>query len=507
MLDKETRQAILALKERGRSLREIARALEVSRNTVKVVLREGTAEAGLAERARRLDPFLEDIRALHAECRDGRGRANMVRVLEKLKDKLRAAGQEFDCSYPTLTRFCRDNEIGVQEKVPAARIVTGPGEEMQHDTSPYVVLLGGRKVKLQCASLVLGYSRMLYLQFYHQFDRFHMKVFLTEALVYLGGAARRCVIDNTSIAIACGSGSAAQMAPEVEAFEERFGFRFLAHAIGHSDRKGKIERPYDFIERNFLVGRTFADLADLNRQALEWLDYANRRRKRELKASPLELFPTEKPHLVQLPLHVPEVYRIFKRGGDAYGCVSIHGFKYPVPAEYIEKELVVRETKDRIIILDGRAEVANHKKKLPGDAPAAPPSPQAPRRQRTAQLAEEEKLKAVGEGMTAYLAALKAARGPRYIWSVRKLFRLLCQYKAEDLAVAVAKAAEHRLFDVGRIETILLQEIASRDYYLPLGAAAQDYEKWPQYQAGAATAEPDLSAYAPREDNDDRRDS
>ena len=42
--------------------------------------------------------------------------------------------------------------------------------------------------------------------------------------------------------------------------------------------KGKVERPYDFIERNFLVGRKFADMADLNRQALEWIEYANRRR-------------------------------------------------------------------------------------------------------------------------------------------------------------------------------------------------------------------------------------
>ena len=219
----------------------------------------------------------------------------------------------------------------------------------------------------------------------------------------------------------------------------------------------------------------------------------------------VELFAAEKPHLIRLPLHVPEVYRIWKRDGDAYGCVSVEGFKYPVPAQYIGKQLVVRETKDRIIALDGHREVANHKKKLPGDPPAAP-LPQAPRRQKTLQLAEEEKLKAVGEGMTAYMAALKAARGPRYVWSLRKLYQLLCQYKAEDLAAAVAKAAEHRLFDVSRIETILLQDIAARDYYLPLGGAVEDYEKWPQYQAGATTAEPDLNAYAPMERDDDRRD-
>ena len=52
--------------------------------------------------------------------------------------------------------------------------------------------------------------------------------------------------------------------------------------------------------------------------------------------------------------------------------------------------------------------------------------------------------------------------GARYFWSVRKLWRLFCQYQAGDLKAAVAKAHEHRLFDVNRIETILLQDAAQK---------------------------------------------
>jgi transposase len=505
MLDKETRTAILALAGKGRSRREIARALGVSRNSVKQVLRDGTAEPGAAARASLLDDYLDDIRALHAKCKDGRGRTNMVRVREELEDKLRREGKALTASYSTLTRFCRENGIGVVEKVPAARIVTDPGQEMQHDTSPYTLDLGGRKTKLQCASLVLGYSRMLYMQFYPRFQRFHMKIFLTEAFRYFGGTCRRCVIDNTSIAIACGSGSRAQMGPEVEAFEERFGFRFLAHEIMHSDRKGKIERPYDWIEKNFLVAREFKDLEDLNRRALDWLERANRKLKRELKASPVELFAAEKGALVPLPLYVPEVYRLWPRTVDAYGCVSLEESKYPVAAAYIGKELQVRETKDRVIVLDGHREVVVHNKKVPGSPQA--PLPQlaaAPRRQKSATLAEEGKLQALGDPMSAYLLALKAARGPRYFWSVRKLWRLYCQYRAEDLKAAVAKASEHRLFDVNRIETILLQDVAQRDYQLPLSFEAHDCGDNPQYREGAATPEPDLKDYIPDPQGEDK---
>jgi hypothetical protein len=513
MLDKETRTAILALAGKGRSRHEIAQALRLSRNSVKRVIRERTAEPGAAARASRLDEYLEDIRALHARCKDGRGRTNMVRVFEKLEDKLKREGKKLDASYSTLTWFCRENGIGVVEKVPAARIVTDPGEEMQHDTSPYTLELGGRKTKLQCASLVLGFSRMLYMQFYPRFQRFHMKIFLTEAFSYFSGTCRRCVIDNTSIAIACGSGSRAQMGPEIEAFEERFGFRFLAHEIMHSDRKGKIERPYDWIEKNFLVAREFKDWADLNRQALAWVERANRKLKRELKASPLELFAAEKGALVPLPLYVPEVYRLWPRTVDAYSCVSLEGFKYPVPAAYIGKELQVRETKDRVIVLDGRKEAAVHEKKIVGQTQPTLPRPAgAPQRQKSAKLVEEDKLKALGEPMIAYLEALKEKRGPRYFWSVRKLWRLLCQYRAVDLRATVAKALEHRLFDVNRVETVLLQDLAQKDYQIPLGFDARDCEDNPQYRAGAATPDPDLKDYIPdeippddsKESNDDQ---
>jgi transposase len=506
MLDKQTRTAILALAGKGHNVSEISRALGVSRNSVKRVLRAGTAEPGAVERASRLDEYLDDIRALHAECKDGRGRTNMVRVWEKLQEKLKGEGKTIEATYSALTWFCREHGIGVREKVPAARIVTGPGVEMQHDTSPYTLDLGGRKTALQCASLILGYSRMLYVQFYLRFQRFDMKIFLTEAFQYFGGACRRCVIDNTSIAIACGSGSRAQMASEIEAFEERFGFRFLAHEIMHSDRKGKIERPFNWVETNFLVGRKFKDLADLNQQALSWLEYANRKRKRELKANPLELFAAEKPELQPLPLYVPEVYRLWPRGVDAYSCFPLHGFKYPVPAAYIGKELQVRETKDRVIALDGRQEVANHEKKTPWSSQTARPSPVgAPRRQNSAKLAEEGKLQALGDGMRAYLQELRSARGPRYFWSVRKLWRLLCQYQAEDLKTAVARAHAHRLFDVTRVETILLQNLAQRDYQLPLGFEAADFENSPEYRQGAIAPETDLKDYYPQGEHEDAR--
>jgi hypothetical protein len=156
-------------------------------------------------------------------------------------------------------------------------------------------------------------------------------------------------------------------------------------------------------------------------------------------------------------------------------------------------------------LFDGHKELAAHTKKIEG-SPAAEPAPSpVTRKQRQAWLPEEIRLKEIGPTMPTYLQALKVERGSRYVWSVKKLYRLLCQYDAQTLERAVAKAAEHRLFDVRRIETILLQDIAEREYQLPLEPRAEDYQDWPQYRQGAVTPEPDLKLYvADQEHNDEK---
>jgi len=437
-------------------------------------------------KAHRLDGLQEALRELHRDCH-----GNLVRVREELESR-----HGVSVAYTTLTRYCRRHGMGEAEKVPAGRIITGPGEEMQHDTSPYAIEIGGRRVKRQCASLVLGYSRRLFIRFYEKFDRFHCKLFLTEAFVANGGTCRRCVIDNTHVVIACGTGGNAQVSSEMEAFEKRFGFRFLAHELGDADRSGKVERPFWYIERNFLVGRTFKDDEDLNRQVQQWLDErANVRHIRDLGAGPRELYAVERPLLTGLPLYVPEVYQIHRREVDAYGYVHLHGMRYSAPASVLGRTLTVRESGAEVVLLNVAEEVARHRKLTSADGRSQSTLPGHERRGRRprAVLPEEQRLKEAGGIMPAYLARLKAERGARYFWSVRRLYALLCQHRAEDFLRAVTRASEHGLYDVRRIEGILLGDLAREEYLLPM--ETQDYESSAEYQKGASAPVSDLSLY------------
>jgi len=261
-----------------------------------------------------------------------------------------------------MTDFCRHNEIGRAPRQPSGQYHFHPAEEMQHDTSPHKVKIGDRTRLIQDASLVLCHSRMLFHQYYPTFNRFWCKVFLTEALQFFGGACSRCMIDNTHVVVLQGSGAAMIPVPEMEAFAERFGFVFKAHAIGHANRSARVERNFDFIENNFLAGREFKDWDDLNQQARAWCEKVNAMRKRALHAAPRELFLQEQPLLRPLPIWVPTVCEIENRIVDGHGYVNLGGNRYSVPYALIGRRLEVHETKDRIEVYEGHRMVAGHAK-------------------------------------------------------------------------------------------------------------------------------------------------
>jgi hypothetical protein len=69
------------------------------------------------------------------------------------------------------------------------------------------------------------------LKFYRVFDRFAMKCFLHEALIFWGYSAKQCIIDNTSLARLRGSGKQAVIVPEMACFAERYSFHCNSLAV------------------------------------------------------------------------------------------------------------------------------------------------------------------------------------------------------------------------------------------------------------------------------------
>jgi len=385
----------------------------------------------------------------------------------RVHEELVAAGAEL--SYPALTAFCRRHGIGQAPPVASGQYHFAPGEEMQHDTSPHEVELAGRKRKVQTASAVLCYSRMLFFQCYPTFRRFDCKVFLTEALRYFSGAAARVMIDNTHVVVLRGTGREMIPVPEMEAFGDRFGFRFAAHELGHANRSARVERPFSFIEGNFLAGRTFASWEDLNQQARQWCDKVNSTYKKHLRAVPRELFAVERLQLKPLPAWIPEVYRLHQRLVDIEGYVALNSNRYSVPLEWIGRRVEVRETRDKIEIqLDARRLVthrriveAEHQRLMLAEH-------RPPRGQRTLRPdphPEEQAIVTVAPELADYVAGLKRRSRKAITLALRQLLLLVREYPREPLLGAVREAARYGLYDLDRLERMILRRV-TRDYFL-----------------------------------------
>lgn len=372
-------------------------------------------------------------------------------------------------SYPALTAFCRRHGIGQTPTVPAGRYEFEPGEEIQHDTSPHDVVLAGKKRKVQTASAVLCYSRMLFFQCGPTFQRFDCKMFLTEALRYFSGATRRVMIDNTHVVVLRGTGREMVPVPEMAAFAERFGFQFVAHAIGNANRSARVERPFWFIETNFLAGRTFASWEDLNQQARQWCDKVNSTYKKHIRAVPRELYVVERTHLKPLPVWIPEVYRLHHRLVDIEGYVALHTNRYSVPVDWIGRRVEVRETKDKIEIqLDAR-KLVTHRRIAEAEHQRVMLAEHRPPRgqgfQRPDPHPEEKAILAALPEMAEYVAAVKQRNRRGATLALRQLLTLVREYPAEPLLAAVREAARYGLHDLDRLERMILRRVA-RDYFL-----------------------------------------
>ena len=458
MLDLDTRRAILQLKARGLGVRAIARALRIARNSVRTVLTSGTAEVPAIEREQICAAHLDTLRALYTDCQ-----GNRVRVWEE------AQKQGVTISYAALTAFLRRQGVGVKSKQPAGRYHFEPGEEMQHDTSPHEVQLAGKKRKVQTASGVLCYSRMLFFQCYPTFQRFDCKVFLTDAVRYFGGASERVMIDNTHVVVLRGTGHEMVPVPEMAAFGERFGFRFVAHAIGNANRSARVERPFWFIENNFLAGRTFTSWEDLNRQAREWCDKVNSTYKKHLRAVPRELFAVERLHLKPLPAWIPEVYRLHQRLVDIEGYVALHTNRYSVPLDWIGRRVEVRETPDKIEIQLNARHLVTHRRIAEAEHQRVTLAEHRPPRgqgiPRPDPHPEEKAILATVPEIADYVAALKPRTRKVLTLALRQLLRLVREYPREPLLSAVQEAARYGLYDLDRLERMILRRVA-REYFL-----------------------------------------
>lgn len=489
MIETDKRKAVFLLHQEGHSAREIARLLSLSRHTVRAIIGQGGAPPAPRPRADKLPLDEELLRRLYQQCQ-----GHIARMHEKLVEEEGVA-----VAYSTLTQRLRQLGISDPPKVRCQHVPDEPGAEMQHDTSVYQVEVSDRRTRLIVSLIYLRYSKRRYLKFYRAFDRFKMKCFFHEALAFWGYAARQCIIDNTNLARLRGTGAHALIHPEMEAFAKQFGFVYRCHEIGHSDRKAGEERSFWFVETNFLPGRTFVSLEDINRQAFEWsttrLDH-----KPQGKAGliPAQAFEYERTSLVPVPAHLPAPYKVHDRGTDEYGFASFGANYYWVPGTR-RNAVKVLEYSERLKIFQAGHCLAEYP--LPADgvrnakfSPEGRPAPaHPPQNRRHPTELEEKHLRALSPAVGAYLDYALPTKGLARHPFLRRLLALSRKMSVELFSQTLERARKYRISDLETLQNIAWLYLQQGSGQLPLAEIDAAFREREAYQEGSLTDLPELS--------------
>ncbi|HZJ66750.1 MAG TPA: IS21 family transposase [Kofleriaceae bacterium] len=441
------------------SKRAIARAVGVSRNTVKAVLAAHSAQRGAehsalptptrtAPRPKKTDAFRNRVAELFVRYPD----ITAQRVFEIL----RAEG--FDGGYTAVKKHVRTLRA---PRKPAPSLTApsyGPGEMAESDWSPYTIdFTSGVRMEVQAFSYVLTYSPRKAYTVYPSCDLYALMDGHEQAFDRFKGCAQRCTYDSQKPVVSRWEGTQPIYNPRFLAFAAHYEFRPRA-VRGEPNAKPRAERAFWDFERSFLNGRSFRDLDDMRAQLVEWLDGIVDPRRRHGRTC-LERFAQEQPHLLPLPRHPYDTARVIYRVCSIDGFVDWAGNRYAVPYGHVTDILPVRITQRELFVYAADlACVARHELAPRGAGLKLDPAGLHPPPSRKSPVDLDQLAVAfdgLGPGGTTFFRLLSAG-SPR-VWGhqARCILVLRARYATEDLDAALAHAARFGALEHRAVERIL----------------------------------------------------
>jgi hypothetical protein len=154
---------------------------------------------------------------------------------------------------------------------------------------------------------------------------------------------------------------------------------------------------------------------------------------------------------------------------DIEGYVVLHTNRYSVPVQWLGRRVEVRETKDQIEIQLDLRNLVVHRRVVEAERHRITLSEHRPPRgqgiKRTDPHPEEHALLQAAPEIAEYVGSLKQ-RGRKYVVvALRQLLRMVREYPREPLLSAVREAARYGLYDLDRLERMVLRRVA-REYFL-----------------------------------------
>ena len=339
----------------GIPIKQIARVLGVSRNTVRTALRSDQP------------PRYE---------RTSRGS-----VVDGVEPRIRELLQAF----PTMPATVIAERIGwthsmtvLRDRVaelrpvylppdPASRTQYVAGEIAQCDLwfPPISLPVGYGQTRsatqLPVLTMVCGYSRWAAAVLIPSRTAEDLFAGWWQLLAGLGAVPRVLVWDGEG-AVARWRGGRSELTAECQGFRGTLAAKVLICRPADPEAKGLVERLHDYLERSFLPGRTFTGPADFNAQLAAWMALVNTRPRRALGCAPTDRIAADLERMLPLPPVAPATgWRSSTRlARDHY--VRLDGNDYSVHPAVIGRRVEIVADLARVRVLcDGRP-VADHER-------------------------------------------------------------------------------------------------------------------------------------------------
>jgi transposase len=268
MYEREHRVLLRHYLEQGLSKAAIARTLRVSRRTVYHWIKTEQLDRELDD-----GPVQYTPRPPVARKIDGYRAIIQVRLAEyprlsatRLCEEIRAAG--YVGGYTQVKEYVREVRPGAAPD-PEVRFETPPGLQAQVDFAEFRLPWGKRFALL----VVLGYSRLLWIQFFPRQTLTVLTRGLEEAFAAFGGVPYELLFDQMKAVIIDDQreiGGKLLENLEFARFAAHWGFRIRACRPYRAKTKGKVERPISYVRQGFFYGREFINDEDLNQQVISW---------------------------------------------------------------------------------------------------------------------------------------------------------------------------------------------------------------------------------------------
>jgi len=356
----------------GKGIREISRDLNLSRNTVKNIIRSGITDQKYERAVQpypKLGPFIERLTALLQEDNDKPIRHR--RSAQLLFEQLQREG--YEGGYDAVRRYVgtRKRAMGKASVKAYVPLEYAPGDAFQFDWSYEQVEIGGVQMGVKIAQFRLCHSRA---PFCIAYTRERLEMVLDahiRAFEFFGGVCCRGIYDNLKTVVS------KVLIGKDRVFNRRFQnlashylFDPVACTPAAGWEKGQVENQVGLVRKRFFATcRRFASLEELN----EWLaqecrNHAATAKHPESKEQTVaEVFAEEKGKLLALPTSPFDGYQEIVSRVSPQLLINFDRNRYSVNAMAVGNMVSVRAYADRIVMVMDGVVVGSHRRHLGRD--------------------------------------------------------------------------------------------------------------------------------------------